>query len=103
MANKPLATIRVLPMELQIGDRLSDETGEWEVVGQPVYDGRRQDRARPCSTSRPAGHHRAQVLGRPRADQREAGVSDGARHAVVSWQCLHLGPQGLTLPASGPW
>jgi len=25
---------RVLPMELQIGDRLSDETGEWEVVGR---------------------------------------------------------------------
>jgi len=26
---------RVLPMELQIGDRLVDETGEWEVVGRP--------------------------------------------------------------------
>jgi hypothetical protein len=26
---------RVLPMELQIGDRLADETGEWEVVGRP--------------------------------------------------------------------
>ena len=22
-------------MELQIGDRLADETGEWEVVGRP--------------------------------------------------------------------
>jgi hypothetical protein len=22
-------------MELQVGDRFSDETGEWEVVGQP--------------------------------------------------------------------
>jgi len=22
-------------MELQIGDRLSDETGEWEVIGRP--------------------------------------------------------------------
>ncbi len=28
-------TRRVLPMELQIGDRLSDETEEWEVIGQP--------------------------------------------------------------------
>ncbi len=27
--------IRVLPMELKIGDRLVDETGEWEVVGRP--------------------------------------------------------------------
>ncbi len=26
---------RVLPMELQIGDRLVDETGEWEVIGRP--------------------------------------------------------------------
>jgi len=28
------ATLRVLPMQLQIGDRLTDETGEWEVVGR---------------------------------------------------------------------
>jgi len=30
----PHATRRVLPMELRVGDRLSDETGEWEVVGR---------------------------------------------------------------------
>ena len=28
-------TSRVLPMELRVGDRFSDETGEWEVIGQP--------------------------------------------------------------------
>jgi len=28
-------TRRVLPMELQVGDRFEDETGEWEVVGRP--------------------------------------------------------------------
>src|SRR5947209_15537220 len=28
-------TRRVLPMELQVGDRFADETGEWEVVGRP--------------------------------------------------------------------
>jgi hypothetical protein len=27
--------IRVLPMELHVGDRLADETGEWEVIGRP--------------------------------------------------------------------
>jgi hypothetical protein len=27
--------IRVLPMELKIGDRLVDEAGEWEVIGRP--------------------------------------------------------------------
>jgi hypothetical protein len=26
---------RVLPMELQIGDRLTDETAEWEIIGRP--------------------------------------------------------------------
>jgi len=26
---------RVLPMELRIGDRLTDETGVWEVIGRP--------------------------------------------------------------------
>jgi hypothetical protein len=28
-------TVRLLPMQLKIGDRLSDETGEWEVVSRP--------------------------------------------------------------------
>jgi hypothetical protein len=27
--------IRILPMDLKIGDRLVDEAGEWEVVGRP--------------------------------------------------------------------
>ena len=29
------SSTRILPMQLQIGDRLSDETGEWEVVNRP--------------------------------------------------------------------
>jgi len=29
------ATIRVLPMGLQLGDLLVDETGEYEVIGRP--------------------------------------------------------------------
>src|SRR5438445_9051697 len=28
-------TARVLPMQLQIGDRMTDSTGEWEVVWRP--------------------------------------------------------------------
>ena len=31
----PPGTIRIFPMQLQIGDRMSDSTGEWEVVGRP--------------------------------------------------------------------
>ena len=30
----PTAT-RLLPMQLQVGDRITDETGEWEVVNRP--------------------------------------------------------------------
>jgi hypothetical protein len=30
-----LAEHRVLPMELQVGDRLTDEAGEYEVIGRP--------------------------------------------------------------------
>lgn len=26
---------RILPMQLQVGDRLTDETGEWEVANRP--------------------------------------------------------------------
>jgi len=31
----PSSVARVLPMELQIGDRLTDETGDYEVIGRP--------------------------------------------------------------------
>ena len=31
----PGSATRLLPMQLQIGDRLSDETGEWEVINRP--------------------------------------------------------------------
>jgi hypothetical protein len=35
--SKPAAPAerRILPMELQVGDRLVDETGEWELIGPP--------------------------------------------------------------------
>ena len=29
------ADSKILPMELRVGDRLANETGEWEVIGQP--------------------------------------------------------------------
>jgi hypothetical protein len=32
---KPAAEQRLLPMQLQIGDRLVDATGEYEVIGRP--------------------------------------------------------------------
>ena len=29
------ATSKIRPMELRVGDRIIDETGEWEVIGRP--------------------------------------------------------------------
>src|SRR3989454_10674102 len=34
-ASLPPGTTRVLPMQLKVGDRLVDETGEWEVTVRP--------------------------------------------------------------------
>ena len=36
---EPAGTTRVFPMQLQVGDKLSDETGQWEVVGRPHTTG----------------------------------------------------------------
>ena len=33
--DKNLRERRVLPMELKLGDRMTDETGEWEIIGRP--------------------------------------------------------------------
>lgn len=32
---EPPGTARVLPMQLRIGDRMTDSTGEWEVIAHP--------------------------------------------------------------------
>ena len=33
--SEPAGTTRVLPMELQVGDQLTDETGAYQVIGRP--------------------------------------------------------------------
>jgi hypothetical protein len=43
----PPAERRVLSMELRVGDRIADETGEWKVIGRPYTTKRREGRARP--------------------------------------------------------
>jgi len=60
------AVTKVLPMDLRVGDRLTDESGEWEVSRATLHDGQRQERARSRSASRPAGHHRHPDMGRTR-------------------------------------
>jgi hypothetical protein len=63
---------RVLPMELKIGDRLVDETGEWEVVSRPYTTAGWQDRARSRPASRRAPQSPSPELGRARARRGEA-------------------------------
>jgi hypothetical protein len=48
------ATTRVLPMQLQVGDRLADETGEWQVIGRPYI-----------SNAGKNAHGRVQRVGQP--------------------------------------
>jgi len=31
----PPGTIRIFPTQLQVGDRMTDSTGEWEVIARP--------------------------------------------------------------------
>jgi hypothetical protein len=45
--NAGTATVSVLPMEIQVGDRFSDQDFEWEVVTRPeVLHGAKSLRAR---------------------------------------------------------
>ena len=47
-------TTRVLPMRLQIGDRLTDETGEYEIIARPYTTNAGKD-----------AHVRVQRVGEP--------------------------------------
>src|SRR5437016_2194323 len=51
---EPPGTPRVLPMQLQIGDRMIDSTGEWEVVGRPyTTNGRKNAHVRVQRANQP--------------------------------------------------
>jgi hypothetical protein len=73
-----VGTTRVLPMQLQMGDRLTDETGEWEVVGRPYTTARGKDaRVRVQRAGKPGGteiriwraHERVRVKRAGRAEE----------------------------------
>ena len=50
-----MATLSVLPMDIQIGDRFTDEEGEWEVVSHPAtLHGAKSLRARVQRPGQPA-------------------------------------------------
>jgi hypothetical protein len=72
----------VLPMHLQVGDRLADETGEWEVIGRPY-------------TTNGGKDARAQIRtwGRARASQCEASRTRRGGQADTVAECRG-GPAG---------
>jgi hypothetical protein len=50
-----VAAVSIFPMEIQIGDRFTDEEGEWEVVSHPAtLHGAKSLRARVRRTDQPA-------------------------------------------------
>ena len=71
------ATRRVLPMELQIGDRLVDETGEWEVTVRPYTSpGGKNVHARVRRMDQPATAEERTWGARERISVRRAGDSE---------------------------
>ena len=51
----PPGATRLLPMQLKPGDRLTDSTGEWEIVGHPyTIGGGKNARVRVQRVSEPA-------------------------------------------------
>jgi hypothetical protein len=53
---KPPTEHRILPMELRIGDRLTDETGEYEIIGRPYTTaGGKDARVRVQKVGKPGG------------------------------------------------
>jgi hypothetical protein len=58
----PLRTTRVLPIQLQIGDRMTDSTGEWKWSGDRTPT-RREERSRAGPAGEPAGRDRDEDVG----------------------------------------
>jgi len=67
--------IKILPTELQVGDRLADDTGEWEVIAAPY-----------STAGGRMVHARVQRIGEPDSWQ------------IRSWDALK--PIGVRLAAS---
>jgi hypothetical protein len=82
---KPAAaeSVRVLPMELRIGDRFADETGgEWEVISRPYSSAGGKLVSAHVRRAGTARDHRFADLECARANQREANVHRGGQ---IAW------------------
>ena len=71
---------KILPMELQIGDRLTDETGEWEVIAPPYSTaGGRLVHARVQRINEPASWEIRSWDDSKRISVKRASVEEGKR------------------------
>ena len=77
---EPPGTVRVLPMQLQVGDRLTDSTGEWEVIGRPYTTaGGRTARVRVQRIGKPYDHHLRTWSAHERISMARASAEEGRR------------------------
>lgn len=76
----PPSARRVLPMELQIGDRLTDETGEWEIIGRPYSSaGGKIVHARARKPDQPATFEERAWSAHERISVKRASAEEGKR------------------------
>jgi len=76
----PPGTTRVLPMQLQVGDRLVDETGEWEVTVRPYTSpGGKNVHARVRRVDQPATAEERTWGAHERINVRRATAEEGKR------------------------
>jgi hypothetical protein len=65
-------------MQLQVGDRLVDKKGEWEVASRPYVTNAGKDAHVRVKKVGPARRHGDSELGRARAGRGEAAVARGS-------------------------
>jgi hypothetical protein len=71
---------RLLPMELRIGDRLTDEIGEWEVIGRPFTTaGGKNAHARVRKVSQPEATDLRSWSAHERIDVKRMTTEEGKR------------------------
>jgi hypothetical protein len=76
----PPAASKILPMELRVGDHLTDETGEWEVIGRPYTTaGGRTARVRVQRVGKPYDHHLRTWSAHERISVKRASAEEGKR------------------------
>jgi hypothetical protein len=80
--SKPAAPAerRILPMELRVGDRLTDETGDWEVMGRPYTTaGGKDARVRVQRVGKPGGTEIRIWRAHERVSVKRASMEEGKR------------------------